>query len=64
MQLQVFKVKAVFYCKPTLVRLLSWTSWPFIRKFMHPKRGITWSLADITSSTNVEKPFLNILKFI
>ena len=39
MQLQVFKVKAVFYCKPTLMRLLSWTSWPFIRKFMHPKRG-------------------------
>ena len=58
-----FQVKAVFYCKPTLVRLLSWKSWPFIRKFMHPKSGITWSLADITSPTNV-KPFLNMLKFI
>ena len=58
-----FQVKADFYCKPTLVRLLSWKSWPFIRKFMHPKSGITWSLADITSPTNV-KPFLNIIKFI
>ena len=33
-------------------------------KLMLPKRGITKSLADITSPTNVEKPFLNMLKLI
>ena len=36
-----FKAKAVFYREPTLMRRLSWTSRPFSRKLMHPKRGIT-----------------------